>query len=82
MMYVGWEDSPYNLAEWSIDRQRAYLDECPPFDPATPRACRRWSILTEYLRTWPSAFRSSNPEASCAAVGARARWITEDHPLQ
>jgi len=82
MMYVGWEDSSYNLEEWPEDRQRAYLQECPPFDPATSHAFRKWSILTEYLRTWPDAFRSSNPEASCAAVGAKARWITEDHPLQ
>jgi len=82
MMYVGWEDSPYDLAKWSKDLQQAYLEECPPFDPATSRAYRKWSILTEYLRTWPEAFRSTNPEASCATVGARARWITENHPLQ
>jgi len=82
MMYVGWEDSPYNLAKWSKEWQKAYLEECPPFNPATSRAHRKWSILTEYLRTWPGAHRSSNPEASCAAVGAKAKWLTEDHPLQ
>jgi len=82
MMYVGWEDSPYNLAEWSKEWQKAYLEECPAFNPATSRAHRKWSILTEYLRTWPGAHRSSNPEASCAAVGAKAKWLTEDHPLQ
>jgi len=82
MMYVGWEDSPYRLAEWNEEWQQAYLNECPPFDPKKSRAYRKWSILTEYLRTWPRAYRSSNPEASCAAVGARAKWITENHPLQ
>jgi len=82
MMYVGWEDSPYRLNEWNMEWQQAYLKECPPFDPKTSRAYRKWSILTEYLRTWPGAFRSSNPEASCAAVGARAKWLTENHPLQ
>lgn len=82
MMYVAWEDSPYNLAKWPKDLQRAYLKECPPFDPARSRAHRKWSILTEYLRTWPGACRSGNPEASCVAVGAKARWITENHPLQ
>jgi aminoglycoside 3-N-acetyltransferase len=82
MMYVGWEDSLYDLAKWPKGRQQAYLEECPPFNPATSRAFRKWSILTEYLRTWPSACRSSNPEASCAAVGAKARWMTENHPLQ
>jgi len=82
MMYVGWEDTLYHLAEWPADRQRAYLEECPPFDPARSRAYRKWSILTEYLRTWPGAYRSNHPEASVAAVGAKARWLTEDHPLQ
>jgi aminoglycoside 3-N-acetyltransferase len=82
MMLVSWEDSPYELATWSQDMQKAYLEECPPFDPATSRSYRKWGILTEYLRTWPSAFRSNHPDASFAAVGALARWITENHPLQ
>jgi len=82
IMYVGWEDSPYDLAEWPEDRRRAYLEECPPFDPATSRAYRKWSILTEYLRTWPGAARSAHPDASFAAVGALAHWMTDDHPLQ
>lgn len=82
MMYVGWEEAPYELAEWPEDRRRAYLAECPPFDPATSRARRGYSILTEYLRTWPGARRSDHPEASVAAVGSRAGWITADHPLQ
>ncbi|MDH5793146.1 MAG: aminoglycoside 3-N-acetyltransferase [Candidatus Bathyarchaeota archaeon] len=82
MMYVGWEDSPYDLARRPENLQRAYLEECPPFDPARSRAYRKWSILTEYLRTWPGAYRSSNPEGSCVAVGAKAQWITENHPLQ
>ncbi|MDH7564766.1 MAG: aminoglycoside 3-N-acetyltransferase [Candidatus Bathyarchaeota archaeon] len=82
MMYVGWEDSPYNLAKWSKNWQQAYLKECPSFNPRTSRAHRKWSILTEYLRTWPSAYRSGHPDASCAAVGAKAKWLTENHPLQ
>jgi aminoglycoside 3-N-acetyltransferase len=82
MMYVGWEDSPYELASWPENVQQAYLKECPPFDPATSRACRKWSILTEHLRTWPGACRSNHPEASCVAVGAKAKWLTKNHPLQ
>lgn len=82
MMFIGWEDSPYQLAEWPKDCQRVYLEECPPFDPDRSRAYRKWSILTEYLRTWSGAFRSNHPDASFAAVGALARWITENHPLQ
>jgi len=83
MMYIGWEEgSPYNLAKLPTEWQEACLKECPPFDPAISRANRKWSILAEYLRTWPRAYRSSNPEASCAAVGAQAKWLTENHPLQ
>jgi aminoglycoside 3-N-acetyltransferase len=82
MMYVAWEDRTDHLREWSAERQAAYLEECPPFDPATSRANRKWSILAEYLRTWPGACRSGNPGASMVAVGARARWLTDNHPLQ
>jgi aminoglycoside 3-N-acetyltransferase len=48
-------------------------------DPAS--ANRRWSILTEYLRTTRGARRSANPEKSMAAVGPKAEWLTTDHPL-
>jgi aminoglycoside 3-N-acetyltransferase len=82
MMYVGWEEAVYDFAAWPEEKQRAYLEECLPFDPATSRAYRKWSILTEYLRTWPGARRSNHPEASVAAVGAQADWITADHPHQ
>lgn len=86
MMYVGWEDSPWGaphkFTEWSEEWQKAYREEFPPFNPVKSRANRKWSILTEYLRTWPGAYRSVNPEASCAAVGAKAGWLTANHPLQ
>jgi aminoglycoside 3-N-acetyltransferase len=81
MMYVGWEEDIEDFYSWSPERQTAYLAECPPFDPLTSRAQRKWSILTEYLRTRPGACRSGNPGASVAAIGANAQWITENHPL-
>jgi len=85
MIYVSWEEWERALAE-GVDslpeaERRAYLDESPPFDPATSRAERRWGILTEYLRTWPGARRSNHPTASVAAVGARAEYLTAGHPL-
>lgn len=81
-MYVAWEESEnVDLDALSeADRQR-YLQECPPFDPQRSRANRAWSILTEYLRTWPGASRSDHPTAGFAAVGGSAEWITADHPL-
>ena len=59
-------------AEW-----RAHV---PPFDVAASRANRDNGVLPEFLRTWPNARRSGNPGASVAALGARAAWLTADHP--
>lgn len=81
MMYVGWEEDRYLTLALEQGLGEAYFTECPPFDPQRSRANRKWSILTEYLRTWPGACRSDHPEASVAAVGAKAKWITENHPL-
>jgi aminoglycoside 3-N-acetyltransferase len=83
MMVVGWEDDPYDLAKWPEEKQRAYLEEMPAFDPATSRADHRsMGILTEYIRTRPGARRSGHPEGSFAAVGRLADWITANHPLR
>ena len=81
MMYVGWEEASYLTIALEEGRGEAYLAECPAFDPERSRANRKWSILTEYRRTWPGARRSDHPEASVAAVGAKAAWLTENHPL-
>jgi aminoglycoside 3-N-acetyltransferase len=81
MMYVAWEERTEHWADWSPELQAAYRAECPAFDPATSRAYRKWSILTEYLRTRPGVCRSANPGASMAALGAQAEWLTADHPL-
>lgn len=61
--------------------RQTYYTEHPAFDPQTSRAVREHGILAECLRTWPGAQRSENPEASMVAVGAQARWLTQDHPL-
>jgi aminoglycoside 3-N-acetyltransferase len=81
-MYAGWEDSTYEMASWPADRQRAYLEERPAFDAQTSRASPEWGLLPERLRTTLGARRSNHPEASVAAVGPRAEWLTSDHPLQ
>ncbi|MDP6042167.1 MAG: aminoglycoside 3-N-acetyltransferase [Candidatus Latescibacteria bacterium] len=82
MMYIKSEDPTDDFEYWPEDRRQAYLDECPPFDPQRSRAYRKWSILTEYVRTWPGAHCSNHPEARIAAIGAKAQWITETHPLK
>lgn len=81
MMYVGWEDIPDYVHELPEDVRQVYYDEYPPFDPLTARAVRENSVLAEFLRTWPGAARSLNPEKSMAAVGAQAAFLTDDHPL-
>ncbi len=82
MMYIKCEEPLNEIDDWPEGLQKAYLAECPPFDPYRTRANRRWSVLTEYLRTWPGAHCSDHPEARVAAVGAKAECITADHPLQ
>jgi aminoglycoside 3-N-acetyltransferase len=82
-MYVGWADGTYDLASLPAHEQRVILEECPAFDAQTSRAAwRELGTLTEFLRTTPGARRSAHPEASVAAVGPRAGWLTDDHPLQ
>jgi aminoglycoside 3-N-acetyltransferase len=81
MMYAGWQDIPDFVLDLPTQARQAYYDEHPPFDPATARAVREHSILAEFLRTWPGAQRSLNPEASMVAVGALAAQVTQDHPL-
>jgi len=81
MMYVGWEDIPDFISNLPPAVQQEYHAEHPPFDPRIARAVRDHGILAEIVRGWPSARRSLNPEASFAAIGAMAEWITHDHPL-
>jgi aminoglycoside 3-N-acetyltransferase len=82
MMLASWEGNPYELSDWPEDQQARWLAECPPFDPLTsPADHREMSILAEYLRTWPQAQRSAHPLSSFVAVGRRAQWLTEHHPI-
>ena len=81
MMYAGWQDIPDFVLDLPAEARQAYYAEHPPFDAATARAVREHSILAEFLRTWPGARRSLNPEASMVAVGGFAEQITRDHPL-
>ncbi len=82
MMYAGSEDSIYRIYDWPEEKRQAYLAEFPPYDPARTRAYRKWSILTEYLRTRPGACRSGHPDSSFVAFGGQADSLTRDHPLQ
>lgn len=80
MAYAGWEDDTYDLDEMPPDWQAAYRNELPPFDRRTSEAVKENGVLPERIRTWPGAERSRQPEASIVALGAKAAWITADHP--
>jgi aminoglycoside 3-N-acetyltransferase len=84
VMYVDWEDAVQHLTRDDVAEQleERLLEEVPLFDPKTSRARRAYGVLPEFLRTWPGACRSGNPDASVAAVGAQAEWLCTDHPLQ
>ncbi len=82
MMLASWEGNPYRMERWPAAHQARCRAECPAFDPATsPADHREMSILAEYLRTWPGAYRSTHPLASFVAVGAQAQWLTADQTL-
>jgi len=81
MAYLDWEApwEDFKDAEGRIpDALRPHV---MPFDPARTRAARQNGALPEFLRTTPGARRSGNPGASVTALGAKADWLTADHPL-
>jgi aminoglycoside 3-N-acetyltransferase len=80
MAYAGWEDDSYDLHDLPEAWQAAYRAELPAFDRRTSEAVKENGVLPERIRTWPGAVRSRQPEASMVAIGARAEWITADHP--
>jgi len=88
---VGREGTLAAYTDWHLDHgdlldaegrvRPGWRAHVPPFDPRTARAIRDHGVLAEFLRTTPGALRSANPGASVAALGARAAWLTADHPL-
>lgn len=81
LAYTDWDARYDELLEPDGRVPEAWRPHVPPFDPARSRAARDNGALPEFLRTWPGARRSGSPGASVAALGARADWITADHPL-
>jgi aminoglycoside 3-N-acetyltransferase len=77
---AGWDHDSFGLEGWPDQARRAYLEDPPIFDPRLSEAARDFGRLAERIRTWPGALRSNHPEASFAAVGTRAHWLTDDQP--
>jgi aminoglycoside 3-N-acetyltransferase len=80
MAYAGWEEHVFEDGERPAGYADAYRAEPPPFDLAISEAARENGRIPERMRTWPGAERSFHPEASVVAIGARARWLTAEHP--
>jgi aminoglycoside 3-N-acetyltransferase len=87
MVYTDWEadiwdlDEKPDLSVATHSVRPRVRDDLLPFDPASSRAIRENGAFIELVRTTPGALRSANPGASCAAIGAKAEWLTTDHPL-
>ncbi|EYT80449.1 aminoglycoside phosphotransferase [Streptomyces sp. Tu 6176] len=68
-----WSRPPVPEVWW--DTIRAAM---PGYDPATTPTLGV-GVVPETVRTWPGALRSAHPQTSFAAIGPRAREITDGH---
>lgn len=81
MAYTDWDATYEDLCDAEGRVPDAWKPHVPPFDPQRSRAIRDNGVIPEFLRTTPGARRSTSPGPSMAAIGARAEWLTRDHPL-
>ncbi|OLT13858.1 aminoglycoside 3-N-acetyltransferase [Pseudonocardia sp. CNS-139] len=81
LAYTDWDARYDELLDEHGRVPDAWRPHVPPFDPGASRSARDNGALPEFLRTWPGALRSGGAGASMAAIGARAAWFTDDHPL-
>ncbi|MBP0580750.1 aminoglycoside 3-N-acetyltransferase [Labrys sp. LIt4] len=80
MVYTDWDSVHTDLLDEEGRVLPAWRDHVPGFDQQASRAVRANGVIAEFVRTMPGAHRSGNPGASMAAIGARAAWLTADHP--
>ena len=81
MAYLDWEAAWEDLVGKDGRTLPEWRPHVLPFDPARTRAARQNGAFPELLRTTPGTRRSGNPGASVTALGAKAEWLTADHPL-
>ena len=77
--YASWADHVYTLEDRPEEHHEAYRAEPPRWEPATGEVDPDYGRIPERVRTWPGARRSVHPEASVAALGPRAAWLTAEH---
>lgn len=81
LAYTDWNGDYDNIRDAGGKVPDELRGEVAPFDAQTSRAIRDNGSFCELVRTTPGALRSGSPGASCAALGARAAWLTADHSL-
>lgn len=81
LAYTDWEIRFHEVAHDDGSVPEPWRSLAAPFDPRASRAARENGVLPEFLRTTPDAVRSAAHGASVAALGARASWFVEPHPL-
>ncbi len=81
MGYADWQGAPEAACDEEGHILPQWREHVLPFDPASSRAIRDNGAFPEFLRTTPGALRSTSPGPSMVAIGARARWLIDPHPL-
>lgn len=83
MVYVGcqtpYDDVGRNI--YSEEDEAFILEHCPPFKPESSRASRDFGAFAELFRTTPGVICSSNAGSRMAAIGAKAEFLTANHPV-
>jgi aminoglycoside 3-N-acetyltransferase len=74
-------DTWYGFDRWPAALQDLYRNEMPAFDPELSESTPDVGRVPERIRTWPGAVRSDHPESSLVALGPRAAWLMDPHPL-
>lgn len=81
MGYADWQGAPEAACDEEGHILPEWREHVLPFDPASSRAIRDNGAFPEFLRTTPGALRSLSPGPSMVALGAKARWLIDPHPL-
>ena len=79
--YADWEENYEDLLDEHGRVPMWWRAHVPPFDARWSRTVRHNGAFPELLRTTKDVVTSANPGARIAAIGARAAWLTADHPL-
>lgn len=81
LAYVSWDMSPYEetLNGGHLSQQRR--DAWPVFDPETSDVYPGFGALNRFIIAHPEMCRSQVPDASMAAIGADASWLTAHQPF-